>query len=185
MQPLTTCEIIANQIVEEKSNEQLYTLDYHPSKQQHNHAYQRQFDPQHEQFKACFKAEYHLSIPLPIRVLEDIHSEQRKYAVTATKHYFKHLPVDNPVGRSDSDLSDDSMIQHQNKGAIKSRGDVKFIEALRDALALTWGFHVLDPEKNPWCTCPCSKALQPWRDKNNIDLGGLKECKHIFSVHVH
>jgi hypothetical protein len=68
-------QIVANQIVEEKSNEQLYTLDNKPSKEQHNHAHQQQFDPQHEQFKACFKAEYHQSIPLPIRVLEDIDIE--------------------------------------------------------------------------------------------------------------
>jgi hypothetical protein len=72
------------------------------------------------------------------------------------------------------------MTQHHNKGTIKSRGDVKFIKALRDVLALTWGFHVFYPEKNPWCTCPCLKSLQPWREKNNIDLDGMKECQHKF-----
>ncbi len=32
-------QIVANQIVEEKSNEQLYTLDNKPSEEQHDHAH--------------------------------------------------------------------------------------------------------------------------------------------------
>jgi hypothetical protein len=116
-------QIVANQIVEEKSNEQLYTLDNKPCKEQHDNVHQQQFDPQHKQFKACFKAEYHQSIPLPIRVLEDIDRERRTYAVTATLQYFKELPMiaDNPVWGKDSD-SDDHYTKHQNNATRKSRG---------------------------------------------------------------
>ncbi len=128
-----------------------------------------------------FKAEYHQSIPLPIPVLEEIDRERRTYAVTATLQYFKELPTvaDNPVWGKDSD-SDDHYTKHQNNATKKSRGDVKFIESLCEVVALTWGFHVFDPECNHWCTCPCSTSLQPWREKNNIDLDGMKECNHEF-----
>ncbi len=61
-------KIVANQILEEKSNEQLFMLDNQPSNQQHDHAHQQQFDQQHKQFKLCFKTEYHQSMPLPTRV---------------------------------------------------------------------------------------------------------------------
>ncbi len=37
-----------------------------------------------------------------------------------------------------------------------------------------------DPKRNYWCTCLCSKSLQRWREKNNIDLDRMKECKHNF-----
>jgi hypothetical protein len=162
-----------------ENRELLYYLDSKPCTHQINQFPQLEYDPQLEVFKACCISSYQFFQP-PRRTSEDIDENQRNLAIESTKQFVnEYVSQEMNHEWGSSSESDDPFIYHQNNTKNQSSTRyIRFIEALADLVPLSWGFHVFDPVSNPCCTCPCSRAVNPWREKHNIVLYDDETCKH-------